>query len=665
MNGVAVTLIPYMCEKVMNESYLDELNSRQRLAVEHGVKDGKARAARPLLIIAGAGTGKTKTLAARATHLLVNGADPESVLAASFTKRSSKELIERIRAYYAAATGMHHLRLPYAGTFHSVAVGLLHEFAVELGLRPNFTLYDKAQAEDLMELVRVRSGQPAKNKLFPRKERCLALHSYRRNACLSVAQAIDEQFPDLKEWRRELRQLLADYDLAKREQGVLDFDDLLMKLAAALDHPSVGPALRRRFKFVLVDEFQDTNRLQLKILRRLRPSGRGVTVVGDDAQAIYSFRAATVENIRRFENCFECKARIVSLERNYRSTQPILTASNAVMALSQDAFEKKLFSKRRSERLPTITTVDDEAGQAKHVVGQIIRAREEGIPLREQAVLFRASAHSAQLEGALNKARIPFQKWGGLKFVDSAHIRDVLAVLRWWENPHDQGAGLRVLELIDGIGKKTAADILEQINPRRLAKSLRDCVVPRAAEQGWRALRQLFRARGGSEHDWSEEIKAVMAWYRPYLDERYDDPQGRLADLDQLAEMAAGFSSRRQMLTELALEPPDKIGRADMSKHADDDVLTLSTIHSAKGHEWRSVTLLSAVEGCMPLGRVTRSEELEEERRLLYVAITRPKDRLEIMMPRRVFLQRARGGSLYMRSSRFLPESIQRHFQRR
>lgn len=651
----------------MTTSYLSDLNPRQLKAVQHGVKSGVAKPSRPLLIVAGAGTGKTKTLASRAAFLLQSGAAVDSLLICSFTRKASNELVERIRAYYGQATGNGDLRLPYAGTFHSVAAALLREFAVELGLKSNFTILGRDDAEDLIELIRTREGFARKGSLFPNKGQCLAVHSYSVNACISVAETVRKRFKALSKWQAKLRSLLRAYRQEKYVRGTLDYDDLLALLADALKHPTVGPTLRKRFRFILIDEYQDTNRLQFKILHRLKPSGRGITVVGDDAQAIYSFRAATVDNIRQFEHSFTRPARVVTLVRNYRSTRPILTASNAIMRLSAEAFEKELVSRRGSGRMPRLTTVEDDAAQAEYVVRRVLRAREAGVPLGEQAVLFRTSSHSARLELALANARVPFQKWGGLKFLDAAHIRDVLAVLRWRENPLDHVAAFRALNLVEGIGKARALGLLEVLDPGNMIASMKRTSVPKAAKHGWSELIQLFERCDVGSDDWLGEVDAVVAWYRPYLQRRFDDADDRLTDLDQLVAIAGGFCSRGLFLEQLALDPIEQFAGRKYSKQTDDDLLTLSTIHSAKGHEWSHVIVLSAVDGCMPSSRVTNREELEEERRLLYVSVTRAKNSLEVMMPRRVYHPRQGTAvvDLYVRPSRFIPERIRKHFSER
>lgn len=647
----------------MAPTYLKKLNKQQRRAVKHGVKDGRAKPAQPLLILAGAGTGKTLTLATRVAHLL-SGADPRSMMISSYTRKASKQLVERVQRIHREATGRK-VDLPYAGTFHSVALALLTEFARDLGIRSKFRVIDPKEAEDLVEMIRTRDGHLGKKKYSPTNKQCVEVHSYKVNACLTLANVLEKKFPHLKKWQRELRKLFTTFRVEKRSQGLMDYDDLLVQLGEAIKHPKVGPVLRRRFKYVLIDEYQDTNRLQFKIIRRLKPDGIGVTVVGDDAQAIYSFRATTVENILQFEASFTTPAKVITLEENYRSTQPILAASNAVINQSKKAFRKALFSKRRSKRLPRLVTVNDEFAQADCVVQTVLRACKRGIPLSKQAVLFRTDQQCRAVEVALEAAHIPTQKWGGIKFLDAANVRDVLAMLRWWENPRDRLSAFRVLKLLDGLGDKTALSVLEEVEPGRLVQSLTSAKPDRATKKQWaRLVRLLSESR---EREWPFDLEAVVAWYRPILERKFEDEIADRADgLKQLIEIAGTFSSRGEFLKEIALEPPDGFAKPGQGKPSHDDVLTLSTIHSAKGHEWSKVILISAVDGCLPSSRATGAEDLDEERRLFYVAMTRPKTELDVIAPSRVFQtsEKFPSGNLFPQPSRFITPSIRKLFKR-
>jgi len=425
-----------------------------------------------------------------------------------------------------------------------------------------------------------------------------------------------------------------------------------------------------RFDHILVDEYQDTNRLQSKILLRLKPQGYGLMVVGDDAQSIYSFRAATVRNILDFPKQFQPAADIITLEQNYRSTRPILDACNQVISFAKERYTKNLRSDQRSKQKPFLTTVADEAAQARFVARQILDSREAGVPLKDQAVLFRASLHSAQLEIELRRRNIPFVKYGGLKFLEAAHIKDVLSVLRWCENPQDRVAGFRAVQLLPGIGPSTAAKILDQVEAEPHAGDvLHDIKVPKATAEDWPAFVKMFARLRQGKTPWPAEFDMVQEWYAPHLERIYDDAPLRTGDVVQLGQIAAGYGSRERFLTELTLDPPDATSGRAGADLKDEDYTVLSTIHSAKGQEWRIVRILNVVDGCIPSDRATgTSEEIEEERRLLYVAMTRAKDELDLIVPQRFFThQQAKlgDGHVYASRSRFVPDLILGSFEAR
>jgi DNA helicase-2/ATP-dependent DNA helicase PcrA len=395
----------------------------------------------------------------------------------------------------------------------------------------------------------------------------------------------------------------------------------------------------------------------------LKTEGRGLMVVGDDAQSIYSFRAATVRNILEFPNQFRPPAHIVTLEENYRSTQPILDACNKVIGFAKKRFTKNLRSERRSKQKPFLTSVVDESMQARYVAQQILEAREAGVLLKSQAALFRASHHSAQLEIELARRNIPFVKYGGLKFLEAAHIKDLISTLRWCENPSDRVAGFRVLQLLPGIGPSTADKILNAVERHPEATDLLTRIeVPRATAEDWPAFAKLFdRLRKGTK-GWPAEFQLIRTWYAPHLQRIYDDADSRSADVAQLEQIAAGYNSRERFLTELTLDPPDATSGKAGAGLKDEDYTILSTIHSAKGQEWQIVRILNVVDGCIPSDMATgSSDEIEEERRLLYVAMTRAKNELDLIVPQRFFTHhQARLGDrhVYASRSRFVPDSI-------
>jgi DNA helicase-2/ATP-dependent DNA helicase PcrA len=622
-----------------SDSHLDSLNGEQRRAVELGIAGGSPVPSGPLLIIAGAGSGKTTTLAHRVAHLIVNGADP------GLSSRAA---------------------VSWSGTFHAIGARLLRSMAAQAGLDPSFTVHDREDSADLMNLVRHELGFSAQKKRFPLKSTCLAIYSRAVNAREPLAQVLARQFPWCAEWETALAGLFEAYVAAKQKQNVLDYDDLLLYWHELMSVPELARAVAARFDHVLVDEYQDTNALQAAILHALKPDGRGLTVVGDDAQAIYAFRAATVRNILDFPGQFEPAAAVVTLEQNYRSTEPILAASNAVIGLARERFTKNLRSHRGSGLKPALVSVRDETAQVDFVVARVLANREAGIALKAQAVLFRTSHHSAALEIELARRNIPFVKFGGLKFLEAAHVKDLIAVLRWAENPADRISGFRLVQLLPGIGPATAARMLDRLAGRSSAE-VASLHPPAAAGEHWPAFAALMQALATREPGWPAEMELVRQWYEPLMQERFDDWPVRAGDLDQLVRIAAGAASREAFLTDLTLDPPNATSDEAGAPLLDEDFLILSTIHSAKGQEWKAVYILNVVDGCIPSDMATgNSEEIEEERRLLYVAMTRAKDELALLVPHRFYVhQQARSGDrhVYASRSRFIPAGIVDRFE--
>jgi DNA helicase-2/ATP-dependent DNA helicase PcrA len=657
----------------MSAPYLDRLNPEQRAAVEHGIAPRRAASPLPgpLLVIAGAGSGKTNTLAHRVAHLVVHGADPRRILLLTFSRRAASEMARRVERIVTIAlpknAAMAAAALTWSGTFHGIGARLLRDYAENVGLDPSFSIHDREDSADLMNLVRHELGFSKTDSRFPTKGTCLAIYSRAVNEQAELAEVLLRAFPWVVKWEAELRKLFAAYVEAKQRQSVLDYDDLLLYWAHMLAEAPLAADMGGRFDHVLVDEYQDTNRLQASILSALKPDGAGVTVVGDDAQSIYSFRAATVRNILDFPKGFSPSARIVTLSRNYRSTQPILAASNAVIGLAAERFTKDLWSERAGGGRPQLVTVPDESGQANYVADQVLDCREAGTLLKEQAVLFRASHHSGPLEVELTRRNIPFVKFGGLKFLDAAHVKDVLAMLRFGENAKDRVAGFRVLQLIPGIGPSGAARILDAAAGSDPAAALAAFPAPPKAAADWPHFFALFASLRGGRAGWPADLEAVRLWYEPHLDRIHEDAAIRRADLLQLEQIAAGYPSRERFLTELTLDPPDSVSDEAGVPHLDEDYLILSTIHSAKGQEWKSVYVLNAIDGGIPADiALSTPANLEEERRLLYVAMTRAKDRLDLVMPRRCYVTyQARNGDRYMftQRTRFIPETILAAFE--
>ncbi|MBI3437165.1 MAG: ATP-dependent helicase [Proteobacteria bacterium] len=628
-----------------------DLNDAQRAAVEHGDT--------PLLVIAGAGSGKTKTLSCRVARLLQRGADPSRILLLTFSRRAAAEMSRRVGATISAAD----IQLPWSGTFHAIGARLLRELAPAIGLNADFTIHDRSDSADLMGMARHEAGFGVGVKRFPMKGTCLAIYSRCVNADETLGDALALTFPWCRNWEAELKALFAKYVEMKQAQNVLDYDDLLVYWADLMEAPELAAEVGDRFDHVLVDEYQDTNKLQSRILMRLKPDGRGVTVVGDDAQSIYSFRAATVRNILDFPAAYEPAARVVTLEQNYRSTAAILNASNAVIDRAAERFTKNLHTTRSAGAPPKLVDVRDEVEQAHYVCDAILEAREDGLDLKQQAVLFRAADASAQVELELQRRDIPFIKFGGLKFLEAAHVKDLIAILRWGQNASDRLAGFRTLQLVPGVGPVKAAKVLDA-NP---AMAFESTSAPREGADVWDALRDVVNAmRSGG--GWPSELERAAQWYEPVLEAKYDDARVRAADIATLTRLGANYASRESFLTDLTLDPPNSTSDESGRPHRDDDFVVLSTIHSAKGQEWKNVFVLNAVDGCIPSDLGTGSTaELEEERRLLYVAMTRAKDNLHIVVPQRFYVtQQTKNGdrNIFAARTRFIPADITRHFER-
>ncbi|MDP9330131.1 MAG: ATP-dependent helicase [Actinomycetota bacterium] len=653
----------------------DTLNEAQRAAATHG--DG------PLLVVAGAGTGKTTTLAARVAFLIERGVRPERILLLTFSRRAAREMLSRAERMSAAGDAAR----VWGGTFHAVANRLLRLGGRPLGLRPDFTVLDQSDGADVLNLIRQELGYSERERRFPRKETLGAIYSRTVNAGEKLGEVLERHYPWCRDEADGIREIFSAYTVRKRQQNVLDYDDILLFWKALAWAEGPRRQLVAMFDHILVDEYQDTNALQADILEGMRPTDGDVapnlTVVGDDAQSIYAFRAATVRNILEFPTRFPGTT-IVTLEQNYRSTPPILAASNAAIALSPQRHEKTLWSERDGQRVPTLRTCLDEAEQSDMVCRAVLQHREEGVSLKAQAVLFRAVHHSDLLEVELARRNIPFIKYGGLKFMEAAHVKDALALLRVLENPRDEVAWFRVLQLPDGIGPATARRLMEELGVRGadegegegdatvlmpLARFLEEPIdVPRGAVEGLGELRAALADCLNEEAlPPGGQLDRLRAFLEPVFARKYDAPGSRTRDLEQLELIAGGYESRGRFLAELTLDPPSSTGDLAGPPLLDEDYLVLSTIHSAKGLEWDAVHVIHAADGMIPSDMATgHDDEIEEERRLLYVATTRARDALHVYFPMRYY-RRPRGledPHTYAQLSRFLePESVRRHFE--
>lgn len=651
----------------ITDDWLASLNPQQRSAVDFG--------AAPLLIIAGAGTGKTNTLAHRVAKLIADGTDPGRILLLTFTRRAAAEMTKRVRIILSnAARSTSALRTQesavtrlWSGTFHAIASRILRIYAPAIGFGEAFTIVDRTDAEDLLNVVRSELNLDKGDVRFPRKETCMSVYSRCVNASEPVETALKNHFPWCQAYPDALKSLFKAYVARKQEQNVMDYDDLLLYWFHLLADPTAAAEMRQRFDAVLVDEYQDTNALQAGILQRLCPDGRGLTVVGDDAQSIYSFRAATVHNILDFPKTWPA-ATVLKLEQNYRSVQPILDATNAVISLCPNRYNKDLFSERRSTQKPRLVTTVEEDQQSDHVIRRILDHREAGIALKQQAVLFRAAHHSDALEVELMRRNIPFVKYGGLKFLEAAHVKDALSILRLAENPKDGISAFRVLQLLDGFGPAHAKKALAHLSSHKFdLKSWEFFPAPPAAAGQWPAMVELLVQLAPNHLPLPEQVAKVREFYTPILEKRYDAGQARQRDLEQLEQVSSGFRSRQQMLTDLTLDPPASTQDLAGPPLMEEDYLILSTIHSAKGCEWDCVYVIHAADGNIPSDMATGSEgEVEEERRLFYVALTRAKDFLEVVFPLRYYQKKFGMGDRhsYAQLTRFLPEGILHHFER-
>jgi DNA helicase II / ATP-dependent DNA helicase PcrA len=637
--------------------FSSELNPEQAAAATHG--DG------PLLIIAGAGTGKTRTLVYRVAHLIERGVKAERILLLTFTRRAAQEMLSRAERLVGSNSKRVH-----GGTFHATAHRLLRRYGQAAGLAKDFTIMDQGDSADLMQLSRAQLGYAAKSKRFPKKETLQYVYSRHINTGISIEDIIRDDYPQFVDYIEDFGKIYADYTRRKQERNLVDYDDLLLFWALLLEaSPELGKKISGLYDHILVDEYQDTNVLQARILRGMCRAHNNISVVGDDAQSIYSFRGANFRNILDFPKQF-AGATIVALEQNYRSTQPILNVTNTLISSAAERFTKNLWTQRTGGEPPWLVAARDEQQQTRFVVDRILELHEEGTRLGQIAVLFRAGYMSADLEIELTNRKIPFGKWGGLKFLEAAHVKDVLAFLRILENPRDEVSWYRLLLLLPGIGDATARAAIDAMAAAAWESSSfgRYNPPPRARAAHAALVALLDGLRSGPIQDHAQvvaDIARVRLLYDNILRERYDRVEPRLADLDQLQTIAAGYPDRATFLSALALEPPQATQDLPTGTREEDDCLILSTAHSAKGKEWDAVFVIWAVDGWFPSARcLNNEEETEEERRLMYVALTRARNHLSVTYPPNAYSSRRGAEYSLDQLCRFIDRGVRDNMQR-
>jgi ATP-dependent DNA helicase UvrD/PcrA len=611
---------------------LGDLNDEQRQAASH--------AGGPLLVLAGAGTGKTRTLVARAAWLRAQGIQASRILLLTFTRRAADDMLARVAA--SAARPESPDERVSGGTFHAIAHRIIREHAESFSLPPAFSVIDPADMADVLDALRAEHGLVGTERRAPRAAVCADIYTRCVNTQTTIADVVAASFPWCTDFTAQLAGLFRAYVAHKRRHGLVDFDDLLLLWRAALDDPAAGPALRGLFDAVLVDEYQDVNAVQADIVRLLRPDGTGLTCVGDDAQAVYGFRGADPEHLRALSRTYPDLA-VVRLVRNYRSRDAVLLLANVVRPQS-DGLELSLAGVRGAGSAPQLVRCHDEATQAREIVARVLEAHEAGRQLQDQAVLIRASHHSDVLEVELSARGIPFVKFGGLRFTEAAHVKDFLAAARVVANPADDIGWFRVLRLHEGIGPAHARRILDALRPADPAPFDRWATAAEAASARARPAvsATLSALAAAAELDTvAERAAAILAALVAPLRARYPDAAVRLADLERLADAAASRPSLHEALVELALDPPVSASDLAGRPRLDDDFLIISTVHSAKGLEWPVVHLPHLVDGAVPSDMaLTSPEGLAEERRLFYVAVTRARDELYLYAPLRLHYRR-------------------------
>jgi DNA helicase-2/ATP-dependent DNA helicase PcrA len=629
-----------------NERQTQTLNPAQLAAVAHG--DG------PVLVIAGAGSGKTRTLTHRVARLVAQGTPPPAILLLTFTRKASEEMLRR-----AARLLDQRCESVAGGTFHSFANLKLRQYAPRLNLSPSFAILDRGDSEDLIGLLRKEMDTGSKDRLLPRKNTLADIFSRTVNKALSVEDVVYDDYPHFSDQIEPIRSLFNAYGQRKRGHHLLDYDDLLVFLQNLLqDFPDIRERISSGYRYVMVDEYQDTNSIQAEILALLTDAHRNIMVVGDDSQSIYAFRGANFRNIIDFPKRFP-GTRVIGLEENYRSTQPILELTNVIIERAREKYTKNLFTRRSGGSRPRLVEAVDENSQSRFIVQQVRELNRSGVALARIAVLFRAGFHSFDLEIELAREAIPFIKVGGFKFTEAAHIKDVLAHLRVIVNPYDRVSWHRILLLLDKVGPRGAQRIYDSIAGEGGA-GVRGLLELKVKNPAVDRLKELYRGLLEPTPAPAEAAAAVCDYYLPFLRHHFDDHPKRAKDIEQLLGILERYASLERFLSDMALEPPNASVDSRLAEEDAEDRLVLSTIHSAKGREWHSVFVIWALDGRFPsIHAMSKNEDTEEELRLMYVAATRAQRNLFFTYPRQAYDRTL--GIVLDRPSRFLdmiPEEI-------
>jgi len=601
------------------------------------------------LIIAGAGTGKTRTLVYRVARLVELGFDPQSILLLTFTRKAAREMMNR-----AAILLDDRCSKINGGTFHSFANLSLRKYAKAINLDSSFTILDQGDSEDVINLIRAQLNFDKYKKRFPNKSTIYKILSLSVNTERNIQEILEEDYPHFAEFVTEIEEVKKYFVSYKEKNNLLDYDDLLLKLCQLLfNNPPAAKALLAKIKFVMVDEYQDTNKLQSDIVKGLTQFNNNVMVVGDDSQSIYSFRGANFKNIMEFQKIFP-GSKLIKLEENYRSTQEVLNFANKIIDAAIEKYPKLLFTRKGSGELPAIISAATENMQSRFIVERILELREEGVPLSDIAVLFRSSFFSFDLEIELGKANVPFIKVGGMKFVEAAHIKDVISFLRIISNPRDVVSWYRILLIHEGIGPKTAQKIIDVLLNLPKTKIFEpDLPVKLGMKNVIVDLLAVFSKANKSKLTPLERAEIIVEYYQPFFKNKYDDYNKRQKDLDMFLNISEQYRSLDSFLADMALDPPEDSVVDITEEDKESEKLVLSTIHSAKGLEWHTVFIIHAMEGFFPSGQaINNLDSLEEERRLMYVASTRAKQNLYVSYPMHIFDRRS--GFTFAKPSRFI-----------